>query len=45
MRRLGLQSMRERAGLLGGTVAIDSSPQHGTTVNVRVPVSSGANDD
>lgn len=37
-RRLGLAGMRERAALVGGTVAIESSPGAGTTVYVRLPV-------
>jgi signal transduction histidine kinase len=35
-RRLGLTSMRERAEALGGTLAIDSEPGRGTTVDVEV---------
>lgn len=34
----GLQSMRERAGIIGGTLAIDSRPQDGTRVMVDLPV-------
>src|SRR5262249_11124771 len=37
-RHLGLAGMRERAGLLNGTVAVESRPGHGTTVRVRVPL-------
>lgn len=37
MRGLGLLGMRERAALLGGTLAIDSSLGHGTRVSVEVP--------
>jgi len=33
----GLQSMRERAGIIGATLAIDSRPQDGTRVIVDVP--------
>jgi signal transduction histidine kinase len=36
-RGLGLLGLRERIELLGGTVAIDSSPGDGTRVSVRVP--------
>ena len=36
-RRLGLTSMRERAEVLGGTLAISSRPGAGTTVSVTVP--------
>ena len=35
-RRLGLTSMRERAEALGGTLALDSSPGRGTTIDVEV---------
>jgi signal transduction histidine kinase len=35
---LGLISLEERARLVGGTVRILSSPNHGTTIRVRVPV-------
>jgi len=34
---LGLISMRERVGLVNGTIAIRSKPKGGTEVNVRVP--------
>jgi len=37
---LGLTSMRERARLVNGTVAIDSKPKGGTTIHVRVPLES-----
>jgi signal transduction histidine kinase len=37
-RRLGLAGMRERASLVGGTVAVESSPGGGTTLYVRLPV-------
>jgi len=33
----GIQGMRERAEMLGGTLAIESAPGRGTTVTVRVP--------
>ncbi|MBI2914280.1 MAG: HAMP domain-containing protein [Chloroflexi bacterium] len=36
-RGLGLLGMRERAELFGGTVEIESSPQKGTRIRVRVP--------
>jgi PAS domain S-box-containing protein len=36
-RRLGLLGMRERAELIGGTFAIESSPGKGATLFVRVP--------
>ena len=38
-RGLGLVGMNERAVLLDGTLDIRSSPGHGTTVKVRIPVS------
>ena len=34
---LGLVSMRERAVLVGGQLDIDSSPEHGTAIYVRIP--------
>jgi len=34
---LGLAGMRERAGLLGGTVSIQSGPGQGTLVEARIP--------
>jgi two-component system sensor histidine kinase UhpB len=36
-RGLGLFGMQERAGLVGGSVQIDSAPGRGTTVRVTVP--------
>lgn len=36
-RGLGLFGMQERAALVGGMVAIDSAPGHGTRVRVTVP--------
>jgi len=38
---LGLASMRERAHLVGGRLAIRSVPQHGTAVAAWVPVGGG----
>ena len=35
---LGLLGMRERAQFCGGDVQISSSPGHGTTVTIRIPV-------
>jgi signal transduction histidine kinase len=35
---LGLTSMRERAALMGGTIAIGVSPLGGTRVAVQVPL-------
>lgn len=39
MDRLGLISMHERAHMLGGSFKISSQPGQGTTVSVRVPLS------
>jgi PAS domain S-box-containing protein len=36
-RRLGLLGMRERAALLGGTINVESAPDVGTTIFVRIP--------
>jgi PAS domain S-box-containing protein len=36
---LGLQSMRERAAAVGGTVEIEPTPDGGTTVLTRIPLS------
>lgn len=35
---LGLRSMEERANLLGGMLAIESTPGHGTKIKARVPL-------
>lgn len=35
---LGLIGMRERAALLGGSCAVESVPNNGTTVRVRIPL-------
>ncbi|WP_043633455.1 sensor histidine kinase [Desulfovibrio sp. TomC] len=35
--RMGLVNMRERAGLLGGSLRIVASPGHGTTVVAEIP--------
>ena len=37
-RRLGLQGMRERAVLLGGSVEVESRPGEGTTLTAHFPV-------
>jgi signal transduction histidine kinase/ligand-binding sensor domain-containing protein len=37
----GLQGMRERANQIGGTLKVESSPESGTTVTLRVPLSNG----
>ncbi len=39
---LGLVGMRERVELVGGEIEIDSTPGHGTTVYVSVPLVNGA---
>lgn len=41
-RNLGLLGMRERASLLGGTLAIESARGIGTSVFVRIPIAAGA---
>lgn len=40
-RRAGLLGMQERAGLIGGTLQIDSRPGGGTRITVTVPVEGG----
>ncbi|MEJ7623962.1 MAG: PAS domain S-box protein [Pyrinomonadaceae bacterium] len=35
---LGLVGMRERAAIVGGTISIESVPEAGTTITLRVPV-------
>jgi signal transduction histidine kinase len=40
-RGLGLISIRERVGLVGGSFSIHSKPQSGTEIIVRVPLSMG----
>jgi PAS domain S-box-containing protein len=39
--RLGLLGMRERAELVGGTLEIETSPNRGTAVFVRIPLRAG----
>ncbi len=39
---LGLLGMRERLALVGGTLAVESSPESGTTIAAQVPVSAAA---
>jgi signal transduction histidine kinase len=43
-RHFGLQLMRERVELCGGTIVIDSHPGAGTTVAVRFPLAYPANE-
>lgn len=38
----GLKGIRERIEVLGGSCTIDSAPGHGTTIDVSLPVVSGA---
>jgi two-component system CheB/CheR fusion protein len=38
-KELGLLGMRERAGLIGGTLEVEAAPDQGTTIFARVPVS------
>jgi signal transduction histidine kinase len=38
-RSFGLRSMRERLALVGGSLGIQASPGHGTTITARVPAS------
>ena len=40
-RGIGLISMKERLELVGGQLSIESQPQHGTTIQARVALSSG----
>jgi signal transduction histidine kinase len=35
---LGLKSMRERATRLGGTLRVESTPGHGTSIHARMPI-------
>jgi signal transduction histidine kinase len=37
-RHLGLLGMRERAELLNGTFIVESSPEHGTSVYIEIPL-------
>src|SRR6185369_11309940 len=39
-KRLGLVGMRERVEMVGGTLALDSSPGRGTTVRAEIPFAS-----
>lgn len=39
-RHLGLLGMRERAELLNGTLTIESSPEHGTSIFIEIPLKS-----
>ncbi len=35
----GLSSMKERVQRLGGSIEIQGSPNHGTTIRARIPIS------
>ncbi len=37
-RGLGLLGMRERAGNVGGSLIVDSAPEHGTRIALRIPL-------
>jgi signal transduction histidine kinase len=39
--RFGLHGMQERVRMLGGEIAIQSSPGLGTNISIRVPVNGG----
>ena len=34
--RLGIKGMRERAADAGGTFSLETKPQHGTTIRVKI---------
>ncbi len=40
--RLGIYGMEERVSLVGGSLAIESSPGNGTIVYIEIPISAGA---
>jgi PAS domain S-box-containing protein len=42
---LGLVGMRERLRLVGGAIVLDSSPGHGTRIDVRVPAGARPDED
>jgi signal transduction histidine kinase len=39
----GLSNMKERAGLLGGTISLESEPGKGTTIRVKIPTNEPTN--
>ncbi len=43
--RFGLQTMRERAEAVGGTLSIDTAPGRGTNVHVHIPVADESAED
>jgi signal transduction histidine kinase len=42
--RMGLVGMKERAALVGGAIQVESSPDNGTAVLIRIPLSSPASE-
>jgi signal transduction histidine kinase len=40
-KRLGLLGMRERVEMVGGSLLIESTPGHGTTIRAQIPFASG----
>jgi signal transduction histidine kinase len=40
-RRLGLVGIQERLGMIGGTLNVESTPNHGATLIIRIPVPTG----
>ena len=43
-RGFGLAGMAERVRLLGGSLAVDSVPSHGTAINIRLELTNGKRD-
>jgi len=43
-KHLGLQSMRERASIMGGQLTVESAPDQGTCITVSVAMPSGGED-
>jgi signal transduction histidine kinase len=43
--RLGVLGMQERLALVGGTLTIESTPNNGTTVFARIPLTTDGNED
>lgn len=43
-KHLGLQSMRERASIMGGQLKVESAPEQGTCITVNVTIPAGAED-
>ncbi len=40
---IGLRTLQDRVDLLSGTLHIDSTPEHGTTIHIEVPLTSPVN--